>query len=151
MILDLIIIVLLIGGLISGYRAGFINQSVRIVSLILSFMVAIYYFQPTANIMINIAKKNWLCARYPMALRVGHCCFRPSVCTDTCCLYHVGQPLERDCESSRLPFGKFIAGFCYRWHNTVFNHFLCFKYPDCLSDFMGSRPVSRITNFSNNR
>ncbi|EEI70849.1 CvpA family protein [Lentilactobacillus hilgardii] len=57
LILDLIIIVLLIGGLISGYRAGFINQSVRIVSLILSFMVAIYYFQPTANIMINIAKK----------------------------------------------------------------------------------------------
>lgn len=57
MILDIIIIALLIGGLVNGYRAGFITQSVRIVSLILSFMVAIYYFQPAANLSIALVKK----------------------------------------------------------------------------------------------
>lgn len=57
MILDIIILLLLVGGLISGYRAGLITQSVRIISLILAFVVAIYYFQATANMAINLAKK----------------------------------------------------------------------------------------------
>ncbi|KRM43043.1 CvpA family protein [Lentilactobacillus parafarraginis] len=57
MILSLIVIACLIGGVVSGFRRGFVSQSVSIVSLILAFIVAIYYFQSTANYVIDFIKK----------------------------------------------------------------------------------------------
>ncbi|MFT8907283.1 MAG: CvpA family protein [Lentilactobacillus diolivorans] len=57
MVLSLLILILLVGGLMSGYRAGLITQSVRIISLILSFIVAFYYFQPAANLVMTVVKR----------------------------------------------------------------------------------------------
>ncbi len=57
MILDIIVILILISGLIRGYRIGLIKQSVQAGSLILAFIVAMYYFQPLGNLMIKLLKQ----------------------------------------------------------------------------------------------
>ncbi|GHP15016.1 hypothetical protein YK48G_24410 [Lentilactobacillus fungorum] len=57
MILDIIVILILISGLVSGFRLGFIHQSIRAGALILALIVALYYFQPLANLVITGLKQ----------------------------------------------------------------------------------------------
>ncbi|EHO53970.1 CvpA family protein [Lentilactobacillus kisonensis] len=53
MILDIIVVLLLVSGLVGGFRIGFIKQTVQAGSLILAFIVAMYYFQDLGNLIVR--------------------------------------------------------------------------------------------------